>query len=103
MSESRNMSEQYTSQEVYDAIRSSTELPDTCGCSVIGLITVRDCKGNVLGLLTPQDAEEYQNSVKEVPVGFVKVFHPVTNEFLGVLETAQAQEYITFLLSTVTP
>jgi hypothetical protein len=95
----RNPSSKYDTQEEYVLIRESVgTLPTSCGCSVIGLITLYDCHGNVIGLVTPNDAEAYKNGTVEVPVGFVKCFHPVTGEYLGILTIEQSEEYINFLL-----
>lgn len=69
-----------------------------CGCGVPGLVTVRNCDGDVVGLLTPNDAEIYQNRTLEVEIGYVKVFNPFTGEYLGIMLPADAMEYITYLL-----
>jgi len=85
----------YDIQSVYDPYLPI--VPDDCGCVIPGLVTLKDCDGNTKALLTPNDAEIYVVGTTEVPVGYVKVFHPVTNVFLGVLTIDEAQTYITFL------
>jgi len=97
------MAEYNTPEDYQEIIENVGAVPDTCGCAVIGLISVTDCSGNVVGLLTPNDAEIYKNGTLEVPVGYVKVFHPVTGQYLGIMTHVEAQEYIEFLLTTVAP
>lgn len=91
----------YNPATVYDAF-ASTEIPDDCGCGIIGLVAVKDCSGSITGYLTPNDAEVYKNSTLEVPPGFVKVFNPTTGEFVGILTVPEAMEYLTYL-QTLTP
>ena len=94
--------ENYDPQSVYEAFDGVT-IPEACGCGQIGLVTVKNCKGDVLGYLTPNDAEVYHNGTVEVPVGYVKVFHPVSGIYLGILTIADAEAYITFLTPPVAP
>lgn len=82
----------------YDAF-STVTLSDDCGCAEIGLVTLKNCDGDVIGLLTPNDAETYKNGVLEIAPGLVKVFHPVSGIYLGALPVADAETYITFLNS----
>jgi hypothetical protein len=93
----------WTPYEEYDTINQTTTIPESCGCAVIGLITVRDCKGNIEGLLTPNDASIYHVNTIETPIGYVKVFDPVTGGFLGILSVADAEEYLTFLNNLTQP
>ena len=90
------MADDWTPYEDYSQF-SETSIPSECGCAVVGLISVRDCKGNVVGLLTPNDASIYHVNTIDVPVGYVKVFHPTTEQFLGVLTIQEAQDYLNFL------
>lgn len=91
----------YDDPEVYTPF-ADTEIPDDCGCGIIGLVAVKDCSGNITGYLTPNDAEVYKNSTLECPPGYVKVFNRTTGEFVGILTVAEAMEYLTFL-ETLTP
>ena len=88
---------EWTTPAEYVEISESVTVPDSCGCAVIGLISVTDCKSNTVGLLTPNDASIYYVNTIEVPVGFVKVFEPSTGNFLGVLSVEEAESYLTFL------
>lgn len=75
------------------------DIPADCGCNVKGLIAQKDCDGNITGYLTPNDSEKYNLGILEVPPGYVKVFNPGTEDFVGILTIAEAMEYITFLNS----
>jgi hypothetical protein len=86
----------YDNPTVYDNFDNVT-IPAACGCGVVGLVAVKSCSGDILGYLTPNDAEFYNNGTIEVPIGYVKVFHPVTGIYLGILTVAEAEAYITFL------
>jgi hypothetical protein len=77
----------------YDAI------PADCGCAVKGLIEIKDCDGSAVAYLTPNDAELYKIGTIEPEYNYVKVFHPTTNVFLGILTVEEAMVYITYLNS----
>lgn len=87
--------ENYDNSSIYSQFGTA---PSDCGCSIPGLITLRDCDGNVSGLLTPNDAETYKNGILEPPPGYVKVYNPFTNVFIGILTKTEAEDYIAFLL-----
>ena len=88
--------ENYDPSSVYTQFEDAT-LTD-CGCAVPGLVTLTNCSGDVIGLLTPQDAETYKNGTIEVPLGYTKVFNPISGTFLGIMTIAEAMEYTTYLL-----
>lgn len=86
----------YDPQSVYDSF-ADVVIPGTCGCGQIGLVAIKNCSGEILGYLTPYDASLYNIDTIEVPVGYVKYFHPTTGAYLGILTIAQAMEYTTYL------
>ncbi|MFN5416280.1 MAG: hypothetical protein ACK5B9_04425 [Flavobacteriia bacterium] len=88
--------ENYDNSTVYTQFENAS-LTD-CGCAVPGLVTVRNCDGEVVGLLTPNDAETYKNGIVEVPSGYVKVFNPISGVYLGYMLPADAMVYITYLI-----
>jgi hypothetical protein len=88
----------YNPIDDYDAFDDVT-LSDDCGCAEIGLVTLKNCDGDVIGLLTPNDAETYKNGILEIAPGLVKVFHPTTGAYLGALTIEEAQTYLTYLNS----
>lgn len=92
------------SQSNYDDTSVYTQFSEAdlngCECVVPGLVSVKDCKGNVVGLLTPNDAEQYHNGTIDVPIGYVKVYNPITGDYVGLMKPNESQDYIDYLLST---
>lgn len=86
----------YDLPAVYDDY---ADVPTDCGCALKGLIAQKDCDGNITGYLTPNDSEKYKLDTLEVPIGYVKVFNPDTDAFIGILTIADAMEYLTYLAS----
>ena len=70
-----------------------------CGCCPPGLVAVYNSKNEHSGCLTPNDASCYEVA-KSIPIeGYMKLYDPVTNVFLGELTVAEALAY----LSAVNP
>ena len=67
---------------------------DDCGCCPPGLVQVFDACGQPAGCLTPHDAEEYNNGKHKCAEGYVKLFHPKTNKFIGCVSPADALDLI---------
>ena len=74
---------------------------EDCGCCPPGLVQVFDACGTPAGCLTPNDAEEYNNGKFQCGEGYVKLFHPVTNKFLGCVSPADASTLLTQLTPIV--
>jgi len=70
---------------------------EDCGCCPPGLVQVFDDCGKAAGCLTPNDAEEYNNGKETCAEGYVKMFHPVTNKYMGCVSTEDALALITAL------
>ena len=68
-------------------------------CCPIGYVAIYDECGKFAGCVTPQEAEDYNNSKKECAEGYVKVVHPVTGDFIGCVVPADAQS----LIASLTP
>jgi hypothetical protein len=66
---------------------------DDCGCCPPGLIGVKDCNGDV-SCLTPEDAVALENGNHVPATGYVKLYDPVTNDYLGDVTPADAIAYI---------
>ena len=74
-----------------------------CGCCPPGLVAINDSKGNHLGCLTPNDASCY-DVAKEIPVeGFMKLYDPVSNAFLGIVTISEALAYLSAVDSNIQP
>lgn len=100
--------EKYNEQSEYikhqSDCESCSDSSSDCGCiPPAGLVAVKDCKGEVIGHLTPNDAETFINGTKEVEPGFVNVYHPVTGEYLGPLAASDAMQYLEFLNEGIIP
>lgn len=74
---------------------------EDCGCCPPGLVQVFDDCGNAAGCLTPNDAEEYNNGKETCAEGYVKMFHPVTNKYMGCVSTEDALSLITALTPVI--
>ena len=66
---------------------------DDCGCCPPGLVAVKDCNGDI-SCLTPNDATCLEVG-KHIPAeGYVKLYNPVTGQYLGDVTPSEALNYI---------
>jgi len=72
-------------------------------CCPIGTVAVTDDCGNIVGCLSPNDAEHFNASQIKCAEGFQKTFNPNTGEFLGCLHPADASALIAQLSPTIDP
>lgn len=77
----------------------STEKPKGCGCCPEGLVAIYENCGKHSACLSPNDAELYNNSQRLCAEGYIKLFHPVTQSYLGCVSEA---DYIT-IITALTP
>ena len=70
---------------------------DDCSCCPPGLLAVYNEDGVHEGCITPNDAEEYKNSTHIPAEGYVKVYDPVSGEYLGDLPPSQAIELLDYI------
>ena len=75
---------------------------DDCSCCPVGTVAVFNEDGSHAGCLSPNDAELFKNGVVDIPEGFVKTFDPTTGAYLGALPSAQAIEWMDFLINGTT-
>lgn len=59
-----------------------------CGCCPSGLVAVYDDNDELVGCLTPNDAELYMKNTIKCQDGFGKLFKVSTGEFLGCFTAA---------------
>jgi len=64
---------------------------------------VTDSCGKHVGCLSPNDASEYEIQKHTPPTGYVKLFHPVTNVYLGDVPMVDALSFIASFDSDVVP
>lgn len=57
---------------------------EDCGCCPAGLVEINDADGDVVGCMTPNDAELYYRNIYKCPDGYVKAFD-VNGNFQGCL------------------
>jgi hypothetical protein len=90
----------FDNQDIYNKHQSACECDgdcscqkDDCGCCPPGLVAVRDCNGDI-SCLTPNDAVCHEVG-KHIPAeGYVKLYHPVTGQYLGDVTPQDALTYI---------
>jgi len=76
---------------------------DDCSCCPVGTVAVYDENGDHAGCLTPNDAERYNNGIVETPEGYVKVYDPTTERYLGAMLPADAINLLNYLSNMVIP
>lgn len=81
---------EYDDQSTYDDLQGA----DTgcCDCPT-GTLAVYTKNGDCRGCVTPKDAASYENQSYVCPDGYVKVFDPQTEVFVGCLTESEAEAY----------
>ncbi len=67
----------------------------------VGTVGVFDKCGKLAGCVSPEEAESYNSNNIESAEGFVKVFDPVTGDYIGSVPSADAAALITSLTPTI--
>jgi len=73
-----------------------------CECCPVGYVGIYDECGKFAGCVTPQEAKDYNNTKKECAVGYVKVEHPVTGDYVGCIAPADVPALIAALTPVIT-
>jgi len=100
---------EFDNQDIYNKHQSSCEegdcgcnSKDDCGCCPPGLVAVKDCDGNI-SCLTPNDAACFKVN-SHIPVeGYVKLYDPISGEYLGDVTSQEALNYISAIDPNVNP
>jgi polyferredoxin len=66
---------------------------EKCSCCPAGLVEVKDSNGDVVGCLTPNDAQLYMVDTFSCPPGYIKVVDPVTLKFVACLTPDEFATY----------
>lgn len=76
---------------------------EKCGCCPVGTVAVTTSCGKHIGCLSPNDAALYAIE-KHIPIeGYVKLFHPITGQYLGDVTPQYAIEFMAAIDNTITP
>lgn len=93
----------YDKQTDYQKFQSCEEgvKPEECSCCPPGLVAIYDDCGHHTGCLSPNDASIFNNSQETCAEGYIKLYHPVSNEYLGCVATSEYLAIITGLTPVV--
>lgn len=85
-----------------DASNCGCDSNSDCGCCPPGLVAVYNEEGEHAGCLTPNDAACFKIEGEIPPEGYVKLYHPITNVFLGNVTPQEAANMLALLDPTIT-
>jgi hypothetical protein len=60
---------------------------EECGCCPPGLVELKDANGDVIGCVTPNDAQEYMSTTYKCPDGYIRLVDS-TGNFQGCISVA---------------
>jgi len=93
---------EFDQQSVYNKHQPSCDCEDKsscscsvseCGCCPPGLVSVKNSSGDI-SCLTPNDAACLEIESTIPPAGYMKLYYPGTRDFIGIVTTQEALDFI---------